>query len=189
MTTVECCTAASIATACPCGGRHCGSVEAERCDARPASTDLRDSLPLMFRQMLWRPDVVFAVGLHWSARRQVGSSPPVWREVMAARAGFRDRHGVRLGLLKGRRLRSVVEAAERWILRRFDGLPSISRGMLKRAESKGVDPDNLLYFPNWVDVGNIKPLSAPSSYRAELGVSPDAVVALYSGSLRGRYGR
>ncbi len=147
------------------------------------------SLPLMFRQMLWRPDVVFTVApafvcapAGWLTARLCGAKS--WLHVQ----DFEIDVAFRLGLLKGRRLRSVVEAAERWILRRFDRLSSISRGMLKRAESKGVDPDNLLYFPNWVDVGNIKPLSAPSSYRAELGVSPDAVVALYSGSFGGKYG-
>jgi colanic acid biosynthesis glycosyl transferase WcaI len=60
--------------------------------------------------------------------------------------------------------------------------------MLGRAQAKGVDPARLVSFPNWVDISAIQPLAGPSPYRAELGIAPDAVVALYSGNMGGKQG-
>ncbi len=94
----------------------------------------------------------------------------------------------RLGLPKGRVLRRVVTAFERWILRRFDRVSTISARMLERLHVKGVQPDRVVHFPNWVDVNTISPLAGSNAYRAELGIARDAVVAMYSGSMAGKQG-
>ncbi|GAB4057309.1 hypothetical protein GCM10028811_03510 [Uliginosibacterium sediminicola] len=62
--------------------------------------------------------------------------------------------------------------------------------MQQLALKKGVDKARLMFFPNWVDlaaIGSIAELAGPrkaiDSYRLELGISSDAVVALYSGNM------
>jgi colanic acid biosynthesis glycosyl transferase WcaI len=93
-----------------------------------------------------------------------------------------------MGLLKGPGLRTVVLSIESWIMRRFHTVSTISSRMLERAAGKRVPAANLFPFPNWVDITHINPLSSPSSYREELGIPTDAVVALYSGNMGAKQG-
>ena len=44
------------------------------------------------------------------------------------------------------------------------------------------------FFPNWVDIAHVYPLAEPSTYRQELGISPDTKVVLFSGTLGGKQG-
>jgi len=147
------------------------------------------SLPVMVRRTLWRPDVVFVV------EPALLCTPAAL--VVARLAGARSwlhiqdyevDAGFAMGLLRGRRLRSLVLAVERWIMRRFDVVSTISGRMLELAAQKGVDPSRLTPFPNWVDVSGIVPIQAPSPYRKELGISRDAVVALCSGNMGNKQG-
>jgi len=94
----------------------------------------------------------------------------------------------RTGLLKGKLLQRIVLRMERWILRRFDNVSSISNRMVERLIAKGVKPERTKYFPNWVDIAHIKPSIAKGVYRAELGVPDDATVVLSSGTLGGKQG-
>jgi colanic acid biosynthesis glycosyl transferase WcaI len=147
------------------------------------------SLPVLCAQWRWKPDVVWVV------------EPPLM--CAPAAAAFAAARGTRswlhiqdyevdaaldLGLIKGHMLRRAVQRAERWLMRRFDRVSTISGRMVDRAMAKGVDTGRALHFPNWVDIGGITPLAAPSAYRAELGLAPDAVVALYSGNMGNKQG-
>ena len=67
-------------------------------------------------------------------------------------------------------------------MRRFDKVSSISTKMVERLRSKGIDADAVELFPNWVDTHGVMPLAGVSSYRAELGIGSDKVVALFSGT-------
>jgi colanic acid biosynthesis glycosyl transferase WcaI len=147
------------------------------------------SWPLMLRQLTWRPDVVWVV------------EPPLFcapTALFIARAtGARAWLHVQdyevdaafaLGLLQGDVPRRLVTSLERWIMRRFDKVSTISESMMKRASAKGVDADKLTYFPNWIDLDAIRPMAGPSSYRAGLGIPEHATVALYSGNMGGKQG-
>lgn len=147
------------------------------------------SAPALFAQWRWKPDVVWltepplvcapAALLFGSLR---GSATWLHVQDYEVDAAFE------LGVLKNRRLRRWAEAADRWIMRRFDRVSSISQRMLERARSKGVAGERIVAFPNWVDVEAIRPLSGRSPYRDELGLPDDAVVALYSGNMGGKQG-
>jgi colanic acid biosynthesis glycosyl transferase WcaI len=94
-----------------------------------------------------------------------------------------------MGLLKNPLLKRVVLRMERWIMRRFDSVSSISARMVERLLVKGVDPQRTGYFPNWVDIAHVKPSPLRGeSYRTQLGIAKDAVVVLFSGSLGGKQG-
>lgn len=80
-------------------------------------------------------------------------------------------------------LSALVRRGEKWLLKKFDRVSTISRQMVGRLLEKGVSPEKTVLFPNWVDTSRIYPLSSPSSYRSELGISLSTIVALYSGSM------
>jgi len=89
-------------------------------------------------------------------------------------------------LLKGRLLQRIALRMERSLLRRFDTVSTISGRMMERLCAKGVNAGKTRYLPNWVDLTRIK---APNGgYRTQLGISNDAFVALFSGTLSGKQG-
>ena len=147
------------------------------------------SLPVLWAQWRWKPDVVWVV------------EPPLM--CAPAAVAFASLRGAKswlhiqdyevdaafdLGLIKGPTLRRWIERAERWLMRRFDRVSTISGRMVDRARNKGVAEERVVHFPNWVDISGITPLAGPSAYRAELGLAPDAVVALYSGNMGNKQG-
>ena len=142
------------------------------------------SAPVMLWQITWRPQVVLTVApafvcapMGWLTARLSGAQ--AWLHIQ----DFEVDVAFRMGLLKGRRLQGLVRGIESAILRRFDVVSSISRKMVELLAVKGVAVDRCYSFPNWVNVGHIQPLQTPSSYRTELGIAPEAVVVLFSGSL------
>lgn len=147
------------------------------------------SLPSLLAQWRWRPDVV------WMTEPPLVCAPAAlaFARLRGARAWLHVQDyevdaAFDLGLLRGARLRRAVSAIERWILRRFDRVSTISKRMLERARHKGVDDPRLVSLPNWADVSTLRPLTAASPYRAELGIAPDAVIALYSGNMGSKQG-
>jgi colanic acid biosynthesis glycosyl transferase WcaI len=147
------------------------------------------SLPVMLWQILWRPDVVMTVApalvcapAGWLVARLCGAK--AWLHIQ----DFEVDVAFQMGLLNGKWLQNLVLGIERWLLRRFDVVSSISGSMVERLHQKGVLPQKARFFPNWVDLGHVKPLDAPSPYRAELGIALGAKVALFSGTLGGKQG-
>jgi colanic acid biosynthesis glycosyl transferase WcaI len=118
----------------------------------------------------------------WAVARLCGAK--AWLHVQ----DFEVDVAFQMGLLSGGVLQRAVLAAERWMLRRFDRVSSISGRMLERLRAKGVAPGRIRALPNWVDVDAVRPLGRPSAYRAELGIASDAVVALFSGTLGAKQG-
>ena len=94
----------------------------------------------------------------------------------------------RMSLLKGRWAQALALWAERRVLRAFDKVSSISAKMVERLRQKGVSPEAIEFFPNWVDVDGVTPLSQASSYRAEWGIAPTQRVLLFSGTWGAKQG-
>ncbi|HEU4458072.1 MAG TPA: WcaI family glycosyltransferase [Methylibium sp.] len=147
------------------------------------------SAPLILRAAFWRPDVVLVVApalvcapAGWLCARLTGAA--AWLHVQ----DFEIDVAFRTGMLRWRRRRRWIEAAERWLFRRFDRVSTISRRMIERTEAKGVAPSDVVFLPNWVDLDKIRPLAEASPFRAALGLAPDAVVGMYSGSLGAKHG-
>ncbi|MGC2166028.1 MAG: glycosyltransferase WbuB [Gallionella sp.] len=156
------------------------------------------SFPVMLWQILWHPDVVLVV------EPPLFCAPHAW---LVAKLGggrawlhiqdFEVDAAFDLGFLKGARLRRIFVACEKVMMRRFDRVSTVSQRMFVRALAKGVSPDRMVYFPNWVDVAshgeagqlNVHPnIRNCIAYRVELGIAADAVVALYSGNMGGKQG-
>ena len=155
------------------------------------------SMPLLFAQIRWKPDLVFVVEpplfcaptvLFFS--RMLGIKSWLHIQDYEVDAAFG------LGLVRGARVRRFALSVERWLLSRFNRVSTISAAMLDRARDKGIDETRLVLFPNWVDVRSIYPHPAGASetgepvngYRTMLGIPADAVVVLYAGSLGNKQG-
>jgi colanic acid biosynthesis glycosyl transferase WcaI len=156
------------------------------------------SLPVMLRQVLWRPDVVWmaapallcAPGA-WLAARLSGAKAVIHIQDYEVDAAFQ------LGLLKSPLARRFALWCERSLLGAFDVVSTISRRMVALAKAKGVVEESAVFFPNWVDLAAIASGSdaglspdhsliwqgKPQGYRMDLGIPVDAIVALYSGNM------
>jgi colanic acid biosynthesis glycosyl transferase WcaI len=147
------------------------------------------SFPVMLRQVFWGPDLVITVApallcapTALLTARLCGAQ--AWLHIQDFEADV----AFRLGLLKGDLLQRLILRMERSLLRRFDSVSSISGRMVERLLQKGLSEEVIRYFPNWVDLSHIKPTSNSGAYRAQLGIAPDAVVAMFSGTLGGKQG-
>ena len=155
------------------------------------------SMPLLFAQMRWRPDLVFVVEpplfcaptvLFFS--RMLGIKSWLHIQDYEVDAAFG------LGLVRGTRVRRFALSVERWLLSRFNRVSTISAAMLDKARDKGIDETRLVLLPNWVDVRSIYPQAAGTAeaaapvngYRTMLAIPPDDVVVLYAGSLGNKQG-
>ena len=88
-----------------------------------------------------------------------------------------------VGHLKGRIIEWLAFGFERFILRRFQAVVTISERMRERLAAKGVPAERLSVVRNWVDLEKIKPLDGPNAFRAEMGLSEDDFVVLYAGQI------
>jgi colanic acid biosynthesis glycosyl transferase WcaI len=88
-----------------------------------------------------------------------------------------------VGHLKGYWLQKLAIAFERFMLRRFDLIVTISERMRKKIAEKGVPEDSIIVLRNWVNISTIKRIEGPNSFRAKLGIAPQDFVVLYSGQI------
>jgi len=142
------------------------------------------SLPQLAKLSFWRPQLV------WIIAPSLASTPGALACARMTRAAtwlhvqdFEIDVAFELGLLRGGVLRRLALALESNLLRRFDRVSSISERMLAKLHRKGVAAERTFLLPNWVDVDFIRPMQHPGLYRDELGIGPEAIVALYSGSM------
>jgi colanic acid biosynthesis glycosyl transferase WcaI len=147
------------------------------------------SFPVMMWQVFWRPKLVVTIApaflcapAGWLTAELCGAQS--WLHLQ----DFEVDLAFGMGLLKGKLLQRVVLRMERWMLRRFDTVSSISGRMVELLLKKGVEPRRARYFPNWVDIAHVKPPLAGGNYRRQLGIAADAIVVLFSGSLGGKQG-
>jgi colanic acid biosynthesis glycosyl transferase WcaI len=147
------------------------------------------SLPALFSQLRWRPQVVWVVEPALlctpSALLLARLSGAVsWLHIQ----DYEVDAAFAMGLLKGKLLKAAALRIESWLLRRFDVVSTISGRMLDLAVKKGVARERLVSLPNWVDMSAIAPLRKPSVYRETLGVPEGTVIALYSGNMGAKQG-
>jgi colanic acid biosynthesis glycosyl transferase WcaI len=147
------------------------------------------SLPIVLRQIIWRPAVVICV------------EPPLFNSFGAIIAGklsgaksilhiqdFEVDAAFELSIVRVKWLKHFVYGVERFLMNRFDKVSTISEAMLEKLNKKSVDPVRQIFLPNWVDITSIYPLETVSNYRTELSISPNKIVALYSGNMGEKQG-
>lgn len=147
------------------------------------------SLPVVLGQVFWRPDVVIVIEpplmcapSAWLAARLSGAR--AWLHIQ----DFEVDAAFDMGILPPGRLRRWVLVAERRLMRRFDRVSSISPRMCEKLRGKGLAPERVVLFPNWVDLEQIRPQPDDGRLRSELGIPADRFVALYSGNMGEKQG-
>jgi len=147
------------------------------------------SLPVLMNLVLWQPRVVFVVapGLFtapgaWLAARLCGAK--AWLHIQ----DFEVDAAFELGMLKQPLARRAALWAERWLMRRFDAVSTISSRMLRQLARKGMPLQNTEVLPNWVDLSRIKPQGSSPELRSALGISPSQTVCLFSGTINRKQG-
>lgn len=145
----------------------------------------------LFTQLLWRPQVVVCVvptqfcspiALLFAALCGAKSVIHIQDYELDAMFG--------LGMASDSKLKNIAFAIERWLLRRFDRVSSISQSMLAKAAAKGVEDDRLLFFPNWSEVARFASVEAEAvaRLRKQFELPDNAKVVLYSGNMGEKQG-
>ena len=159
-----------------------------------ASFALSSLVPLL-AQLRWAPDVVITVAPAFFCApgalllgRLCGDQTITWLHIQ----DFELDAAFELGLLQGQLLRSFATAWERFTLRGFSRVSSISSAMVARLVAKGVKPSQTYKFPNWVDLNLIYPqpntARDANPYRHEFDIASDKLVLMYSGSMNKKQG-
>lgn len=147
------------------------------------------SLPYLFAQVLWRPNLVFNVAPAFIC----APAGLLLAKITGAKSWlhFQDFEvdiAFKMNFLKGRLKQSLIFKLERFIIRNFDFVSTISNKMLDKLSDKCLCSTQKVLLPNWVDVDHISPLKAASEYRSELDIPVDTKVFMFSGTMGGKQG-
>lgn len=93
-----------------------------------------------------------------------------------------------LGMIKNKLFLRLMFATEKAIFDRGTQVSTISEGMQRKIELKGIAKSKVTLFPNWVDSLVIRPLTKEQSLRKEFGINNADKVILYSGNLGEKQG-
>ena len=111
----------------------------------------------MIRQVFWKPDVIvviepplFCVPTAWLCARLSGAR--CWLHIQ----DFEVDAAFDLGIIPFVWMKRMVGGIERWLMRCFDRVSTISGSMARRLIEKGVKQEKALLFPNWADIQNIR---------------------------------
>lgn len=148
------------------------------------------SFPIAVKEAIfWRPEVVFTVEPAifsvpgaWAAARLSGAN--AWLHIQ----DFELDAAFDLGIVKSGGIKNIVMALEKFLMKRFDTVSTISPRMFDKLTAKGVVPEKRFLFPNWVDKDSVYPLPHKSPMRKELGIPDDKTVLLYSGNMGEKQG-
>ncbi|MGK0286477.1 MAG: colanic acid biosynthesis glycosyl transferase WcaI [Salibacteraceae bacterium] len=82
----------------------------------------------------------------------------------------------------------TAKIIERWLMKRFDAVSTISYTMIENAKSKGVAEDKIIYFPNWSGTNFVTPKTDGSLLKKEWGFKPTDRIILYAGNVGKKQG-
>jgi len=148
------------------------------------------SFPVMLYQISWRPDVVliiepplFCAPSAWLAARLAGAK--CWLHIQ----DFEVDAAFDLGIIPFVWMKRFVSVMERWLMRRFDRVSTISGSMVNLLIEKGVKQEKTLLFPNWSDIQDIRAdAKGALVFRQMLDIPEQGMIVLYSGNMGEKQG-
>jgi colanic acid biosynthesis glycosyl transferase WcaI len=144
--------------------------------------------PSLWRAVAWRPDLVVTIAPALVAA-PVGrlaatlSGAHSWLHLQ----DFEVEAALATGLMKSGGAARLARSFERSVLNSFHTVSSISPHMCRRLVEKGLHPARVVEFRNWADVDAVVPMSQPSRFREEWGITTPHI-ALYSGNIANKQG-
>lgn len=143
----------------------------------------------LLRLLRWKPDlVVYVVPTLFCALQALLYARLTGARIVLHIQDYEVDAMFGLGLAKAGWLVRLAYACERFLMRRFDRVSTISAGMLQRARAKGVPEDRLVFFPNWSEVHRFTGAQRSPSLLQRLGVPPAQRVVLYAGNMGEKQG-
>jgi len=147
------------------------------------------SLPIMLRQIFWKPDVLIVVEPTFfcvppSLMVAKLSGAKSWLHIQ----DFEIDAGFEMKILSGKVLYRLIKQVERFVMKSFDRISTISRKMLERLANHNIPSEKCVLFPNWVDIEKICPLGECDFFRKEWEVKDDTVIVLYAGNMGEKQG-
>jgi colanic acid biosynthesis glycosyl transferase WcaI len=148
------------------------------------------SMPVALKQIGWHPDRVivlapsiFNAPLAALVARLAGGKS--WLHIQ----DFELDAALRLKMLPGLGVFFRMAAwAEATLYRTFDCVSTISNRMLVHLAQKGLPPNRMVLFPNWVDTRQIFPINGYNILRHELKLNGRHQIILYSGNMGQKQG-
>jgi colanic acid biosynthesis glycosyl transferase WcaI len=89
---------------------------------------------------------------------------------------------VRLGALRNKRLIGFLERLEKFVYRKGEKIAVIAPRMRQRLLEKGVPSDKVEVVPNFVDIGDLSPMSKDNDFSRRHGIQGNFVVS-YAGNM------
>jgi colanic acid biosynthesis glycosyl transferase WcaI len=126
---------------------------------------------------------LFAAPLAILAAKAVGARTVLHVQDLEVDAAFAVGHLKSVNWLK-----KAAYVFEKYTLKGFDRIITISERMSAKLAQKTGKPEQVAIVRNWVDLEHIYPLGRKSAYRQELGYADDDFVVLYSGNIGAKQG-
>lgn len=152
------------------------------------------SLPVLLHQLKWRPNLIILVVPTLFCAPNIFLFKLLSFGKVTTLLHIQDFEldaAFNLGILKGKQIKYFFSKIENLIFKKFDFISTISNGMLKKLNSKGMIKNTIL-FPNWVDVDLIKPKDfedkKTNQYRKNLEIPPETIIIQYSGTMNKKQG-
>jgi colanic acid biosynthesis glycosyl transferase WcaI len=147
------------------------------------------SFPAVFKQWSWKPDVVICIEPTFFCV----PATLLFCKLSGAKSllhiqDFELDAMLGLGLGKSGVMAKFAGHVERWFMRRFDMISTISYSMLHKAKDKTNQPEKVFYFPNWVDTDFLKPNANPQLFRTQWNIPKSTRIVLYSGNMGKKQG-
>jgi colanic acid biosynthesis glycosyl transferase WcaI len=146
------------------------------------------SLPVMLRMVFWRPDVVYVI--EPSFLNSFNALMSAWLSGAKSWLQIQDFEidiALNMGMAKSGLVARIARTVESIVMNRFDVVSTISGRMLDHLKSKRVSPARCRLFRNWVDTNVIFPQEY-SPMRVSLGIRPEKIVCLFSGTMGAKQG-
>ncbi len=148
------------------------------------------SLPAMAYQVFWQPEVVIVTEPPLFCAPQARltarlSGAKAWLHIL----DFEVDAALHLGMLRGRGgVQRFLYGVERFLMRGFDRISTISEKMRRRIVEKGVPEGRTRLFPNWAETDFVLPLQRDNEMRREFGAEPEDLVVLHAGNMGEKQG-
>jgi colanic acid biosynthesis glycosyl transferase WcaI len=93
-----------------------------------------------------------------------------------------------LGMIRAGGLLRILSGMESAMMKRYDGVSTLSEGMLERIAAKHINRERLRLLPIWVDPSRFQPLEVALDLHDRLGIPVGRRLVLYSGAVGEKQG-